>query len=271
MAATSLQVWGSGVRRGWWASIVLQTLWGPHSELSPKLLNEAGSRPQMVLALRQGAAGSRQAVNSDLRVQVGGSASLEEGKREPGRTSWRVNKTQPGEGEVDRALGRGHHLSKDPETRPGTVCLRNSLSHSRHMGHGKGGFCLKGNGELQKVVDGERKGPECLTSRRCEEQAQNQEAGGGGRYHKICEMMMLVGSGQQGQRSRSSLCGWEGDCRPQKHLALGVKKAMRSPRDGGRGSPPLARRLGALILYFLNGRQEACVFLLHGPRRIARL
>ena len=141
------------------------------------------------------------------------------------------------------------------------------------LGHGKGGFCLKGSGELQKVVDEERKGPECLISKCHEEQAWNQEArvwrwGG---YHKIHEMM-LVGSGQQGQRSRSRLCGsWDGDCRPQKHLALGVKTAMRSPRDGGRGSPPLARRLGALILDFLNGRWEACVFLLHGPRRTARL
>lgn len=118
------------------------------------------------------------------------------------------------------------------------------------MGHGKGGFCLKGSGELQKVVDEERKGPECLISKRREEQAWNQEAGvwGWGGYHKIHEMM-LVGSGQQGQRSRSRLCGsWEGDCRPQKHLALGVKKAMRSPRDGARGSLPLARRLRALVL-----------------------
>lgn len=74
-----------------------------------------------------------------------------------------------------------------------------------------------------------------------------------------------------GTKKQKQPGGWEGDCRPQKHLALGVKKAMRSPRDGGRGSPPLARRLGALVLYFLNDRQEACVFLLHGPRRIACL
>ena len=137
-------------------------------------------------------------------MQAGDSASLEEGKREPGRTSWSVNKTQPGEGEVDGALGRGHHLSKNPEMRPGTVCLRNSSSHSRRMGHGKGGFCLKGNGELQKVVDGERKGPECLTSRRCEEQAQNQEARGGGRYHKICEMMLLVGWGSRDKEAEAA-------------------------------------------------------------------
>ena len=60
------------------------------------------------------------------------------------------------------------------------------------MGHGKGGFFLKGSGELQKVVDEERKGPECLISRRREEQAWNQEARvrGWGGYHKIREMML---------------------------------------------------------------------------------
>ena len=51
---------------------------------------------------------------------------------------------------------------------------------------------MKGSGELQKVVDEERKGPECLISRRREEQVWIQEArvGGWGGYHKIREMML---------------------------------------------------------------------------------
>lgn len=117
------------------------------------------------------------------------------------RTFWSVNKTQPGEGEVEGAPGRGHHLSKTPEMRPGISCLRNSSSHSRPTNHGKDGFCSKGNGEPRKVVEGERKGSGCLTSRRREERVCNPEAWGLSQVS--LHEMTPVGSGQQEQRSSS--------------------------------------------------------------------
>lgn len=55
---------------------------------------------------------------------------------------------------------------------------------------------MKGSGELQKVVDKERKGPECLISKRRKSKRGTRRPGyGGGGYHKIHEMM-LVGSGR---------------------------------------------------------------------------
>lgn len=56
-----------GVRRGWWTSVDLQTLWGPHCELSSRLVNEAGSRPQRVSVPRR-SADEQQIVTSESRL-----------------------------------------------------------------------------------------------------------------------------------------------------------------------------------------------------------
>jgi len=57
-------------------------------------------------------------------------------------------------------------------------------SHSRPTDHRKDGFCLKGNGEPWEVVGEERKGSGSWTSRHCEEQLWNREAGVEGGCHK---------------------------------------------------------------------------------------
>lgn len=107
----------------------------------------------------QGAAGAdkQQTVSSEKEAQStpasGGQGGI--GEHFPERA-------QDSQGES----GGGRHPNGGPEVRPGTVCLRNSLSghkagransHSRLTGHGKDGFCSKGP-EEPRTVAGEIKG-----------------------------------------------------------------------------------------------------------------
>lgn len=102
-------------------------------------------------------ADKQQTVSSEKEAQStpasGGQGGI--GEHFPGRA-------QDSQGES----GGGRHPNGSPEVRPGTVCLRNSLSehkagransHSRLTGHGKDGFCSKGP-EEPRTVAGEIKG-----------------------------------------------------------------------------------------------------------------
>ena len=187
-----------------------------------------------------------------------------------GRTFWSVNKTQPGEGEVEGAPGRGHHLSENPEMRPGISCLRNSSRHSRPTGHGKDGFCSKGNGEPRKVVEGERKGSGCLTSRRREEQVWNPEAWGA--LASVPARDDTGGIGIAGtEKQRQTACKSRRSLPAEDTSCSGGEGGRVAPQGQGPVIPPSGKVPRGSVLSFLHCRQGTCVSLLHGRRRTAHL